>query len=146
MNCMIIYWSRYGHGKKIVDRLADRLEKNQIQTNTYKPDDVDPNNIPEADIYVFSTPAEMFRIKKEMRNFMKNLEDVEGKNYGIINTHGMKRNWLKNMDKILSKKKMKKIAEEDFQIAKEETEKGEGLPEDWEAELDIFAEKLIRRS
>lgn len=146
MKCTIIYWSRYGHGKKIVEKLTDRLGKAGIETSNYRPDDVDPQNIPEADVYVFSTPTEMFRIKKEMRTFMNKLENVEGKNYGIINTHGMKRNWLKNMEKILKKKSMKKLAEVDFKINKEGTEKGEGLPKNWEDKLDDFAEELIKRT
>ncbi len=145
MKCVIVYWSRYGHGKKIVQRLVDRLETAKIDTNTYRPDKIDPKDMLVADLYIFSTPTEMFRIKKEMRNFMKNMEKLEGKKYAIINTHGMKRNWLKSMDKILKKKGMKKLTEVDFKIEREGTEKGEGLSKDWEAKLDKFAEKLIKK-
>ncbi len=146
MNCIIIYWSRYGHGKQIVENLVDRLEKNEIETSIHKPDDVDPKNIPEADLYVFSSPTEAFRIKSDMRKFMKKIEKLDGKKYGIINTHSMKRNWLKSMDKILKKKGMKKLAEVDFQIGKEGAEKGEALPEGWERKLDNFARNLTKKA
>ena len=50
---------------------------------------------------------------------MKNLEGMEEKKYGIINTHGMKKNRLNKMEKLLSNKKMVKIAEVDFQVGKD---------------------------
>jgi len=101
----------------------------------------DPAKVPEADLYVFSSPTEAFNVQKNMRTFMKKLEGLEGKKYGIINTHGMKRNWLKKMEKLLSKKKMVMVAGVDFQIG-DGSQTGNGLPEGWEAKLVNFANKL----
>ncbi len=144
MNSVIIYWSRYGHGQKLVDHLSKNLKENDVKTKIFKTSELEPDNIPQADLYVFSTPTEAFRIKRDMRKFMKRIEGLEGKEYGIINTHSMKRNWLKNMEKILKKKKMKKLADVDFKIEKEGAEEGNGLPAGWKKDLDQFAEKLIR--
>ncbi len=77
-----------------------------------------------------------------MRIFMKNLKGMDGKKYGIINTHAMKnKNCLGNMEKILSNKKMMKIAEIDFQIG-EGQNKGEGLMTGWDEKLEEFIEKF----
>ena len=141
MNYVIIYWSRYGNGKKIVDHLADKLNKKGAETKIFKTDDADPTSMPEADLYIFSSPTEAFNVQKNMRTFMKRLEGMENKKYGIINTHGMDRNWLPKMEKLLSKKKMVKIAGVDFQVGKDAST-GNALMGGWEAKLEEFARKL----
>jgi hypothetical protein len=72
---------------------------------------------------------------------MKNLEGMEQKKYGIINTHAMKKDRLYKMEKLLSKKNMVKKAEVDFQVGKD-SQTGNGLIEGWKSKLDDFAEKL----
>jgi menaquinone-dependent protoporphyrinogen IX oxidase len=142
MNYVIVYWSRYGNGKRIVEYLARKLRERGEDVQILRTDEVEPATLPDADMYVFSAPTEAFNIQRNMRRFMKKLEGVEGKDYGIINTHAMKnKNWLHKMEKSLSKKKMVKVAGVDFQVG-DGTEKGEGLMEDWEARVDAFATKL----
>ncbi|HDS59189.1 MAG TPA: flavodoxin family protein [Thermoplasmatales archaeon] len=141
MRYVLVYWSRYGNGKKIVENLAERLERKGGQTQVFRTDEVDPSALPEADRYVFSAPTEAFNIQRDMRKFMKNLQGMEGKKYGIINTHAMKRNWLPKMEKLLSKKNMVKVAGVDFQMGKE-AQSGNGLMEGWENRLEEFADKL----
>ena len=53
----------------------------------------------------------------------------------------MKKNKLLKMEKILSNKKMEKVAEVDFQVG-DGSQTGNGLMNDWKAKLDGFAEKL----
>ena len=140
MKYVIVYWSRYGNGKKIVDNLAIKLkEKGKIQILTT--DEADPTSMPEADLYVFSAPTEAFNIQRNMRSFMKRLEGMQEKKYGIINTHGMDKNWLNKMEKLLSKKKMVMVAGVDFKVGKD-ANTGNGLLEGWETKLDEFAGKL----
>jgi len=141
MKYAIVYWSRYGNGKKIVDHLAEKLKENKAEIKILRTDDGDPTSLPESDVYIFSSPTEAFNIQKNMRTFMKNLEGMEEKKYGIINTHGMKKNRLNKMEKLLSNKKMVKIAEVDFQVGKD-ANTGNGLMEGWEVKLDEFAGKL----
>ena len=141
MKYAIVYWSRYGNGKKIVDHLAEKLKENKAEIKILRTDDADPTSLPESDVYIFSSPTEAFNIQKNMRTFMKNLEGMEEKKYGIINTHGMKKNRLNKMEKLLSNKKMVKIAEVDFQVGKD-ANTGNGLMEGWEVKLDEFAGKL----
>jgi len=141
MKYVIIYWSRYGNGKKLVDYLAGKLKQKGAETQIFKTDEADPAAMPKADLYVFSAATEAFNIQKDMRAFMKNLEGMEEKKYGIINTHAMKKNRLNKMEKLLSKKKMVQVAAVDFQIGKD-AQTGNGLMEGWEAKLNEFAGKL----
>ena len=141
MKYTIVYWSRYGHNKKIVDYLSKKLKEKKADTQILTTDEVDPSTLPEADLYIFSAAAEAFNLQKNMRTFMKNLEGMNGKKYGIINTHGMDKNRLSKMEKLLSKKNMVKVADVDFKVGKD-IKSGNALMDDWETKIDKFAEKL----
>ena len=141
MKYVIIYWSRYGNGKKIVDYLAGKLKEKGGETQIFKTNETDPTAIPEADKYIFSAPAEAFNIQKNMRTFMKKMEGMNDKKYGIINTHGMKKHRLPKMEKLLTKKNMVKVAGVDFQVGKN-ANTGNGLMDGWETKIDDFAGKL----
>jgi flavodoxin len=143
MIIVIVYWTRYGNNKRIVDYLAGKL-KGKADVQVFSTDETDPAALPVADRYVFSSAAEAFRVQKNMRKFMKKLKDMDGRKYGIINTHGMQnRNWLKSMTKILNKKKMVKVAEADFAMGRE-VENAAGLQDGWEKKLDAFAGKMVQ--
>ncbi len=142
MNHCIVYWSRFGNGKKVVEYIENKLKDNKQEVQVFTTDEADPSSMPNADIYLFSAPTEAFRIKRNMRTFMKKLKGMDERKYGIINTHAMKnKNCLGNMEKILSKKNMIKIAEVDFRIG-EGQDKGEGLMNGWEEKLDDFINKI----
>lgn len=72
---------------------------------------------------------------------MKNLEGMNGKKYGLINTHGMDKNRLYKMEKLLSKKNMVKVVDVDFKVGKD-IKYGNALIDGWEKKIDEFAEKL----
>ena len=127
--------------QRLVDNLAVKLKHKAEDVRIFKTDETDPTSMPDADLYVFSAPTEAFNIQKNMRSFMKNLHGMEEKKYATINTHSMNKNWLKKMDKLLSKKNMVKVAAIDFQVGKN-AQTGNGLPENWEAKIDEFAAKL----
>ena len=141
MNYVIVYWSRYGNGKKVVDYLGNKLNEKKGKTQIFKTDEADPTNMPKADLYIFSAATEAFNIQKNMRTFMKDLKDMENKRYAIINTHAMEKNRLYKMEKLLSKKNMVKVAEVDFKVGKD-ANTGSGLMNGWEVKLDEFAWKL----
>jgi len=141
MNYTIIYWSRYGHNKKIANYLAEKLNEKKAETQILTTDEADPTALPEADLYIFSAAAEAFNLQRNMRIFMKNLEGMNGKKYGIINTHGMDKDRLYKMEKLLSKKNMVKIADAEFKVGKD-TKSGNAHPKGWEAKIDEFIEKL----
>jgi flavodoxin len=140
MNYIIVYWSRYGNGKKVVENLTTKLSK-KGETKIFTTDEANPTSMPEADMYIFSAPTEAFNIQKNMRKFMKKLKGMDGKKYGIINTHAMDKNWLGKMEKLLSKKNMEKVAEIDFRVGKD-ANTGNGLMDGWEGKVTEFAGKL----
>jgi flavodoxin len=142
MKFVIVYWTRHGNNKRIVDYIKEKLiSRGEVQV--FLTEDADPTALPPADFYVFSAAAEAFRIQKNMRKFMKKIKGLEGKKFGIINTHAMEnKNWLDSMEKMLNKKNMVKVAAIDFRM-EGKVEGGQGLQEGWEAKLDAFMNKLV---
>lgn len=141
MKYVMVYWSRFGHNKKLVNYLSDKLKDKPAEIEIFHTDDADPKNMPDADFYVFSAPAEAFNLQKNMRNFMKKLEGMDQKKYGIINTHSLNKNWLPKMEKLLTKKNMVKIAEVDFQIGKD-AKSGNAFMEGWQTKIEDFSKKI----
>jgi flavodoxin len=137
MKYTVIYWSRYGNGKKIVDYLESKLKATKADVTILETSNADPTSLPDSDIYLFSAPTEAFNLQKNMRSFMKKLENMDGKKYGIINTHAMNRNWLRKMEKLLNKKNMQKIASVDFRVGKD-ANTGNGLMAGWQSKADDF--------
>ncbi len=138
MRYIIVYWTRFGNNKRIVDHLAGIL---QGEVQAIKADEADPLSIPEADYYIFSAAAEKFTVQKHMRKYMKGLREMDGRKYGIINTHASNKSWLPKMEKILSKKGMVKVAEIDFQVVGGMNDQSR-IVDGWEEKLDAFASKL----
>ena len=141
MNYTIIYFSRFGNGKKIVDYVSEKLNEKKAKTHILKINEADPKAMPKADVYIFSAPAEAFSLQRDMKAFMINLEGMNEKKYAIINTHAMKKNRLGKMEKILSKKNMVKTAELEFQVGKD-YKTGNALPENWKEKVDGFVVKI----
>ena len=141
MKYVIVYWSRYGNGKKVVEYLKEKLNKKPAETQVFTTDEANPTSMPDADLYIFSAPTEAFNIQRNMKNFMKKLKGMDHKKYGIINTHGMNRNLLGKMEKLLSKKNMEMVAGIDFQVGKD-ANTGNALGDGWETKLNTFIEKL----
>ncbi len=139
MRFVLTYWTRTDNNKKVADYLADELgQKGEVQVFTT--DLADPARMPEADVYIFSAPMEMFRIQVNMRKFIKALDGMEGKKSAIVNTHGMKKfHWLRSMGRMVRKKGMVKVAE--VEIA---TSWGESvtMEDGWEQKLDAFCAQL----
>jgi len=141
MKYVLVYWSRYGHNRKLVNSLVEMLKKKGAETRVLTTDEANPTSLPNADIYVFSAAAEKFNLQRNMKTFLKNISGIDGKKYGIMNTHAMNKNRLGKMEKLLSKKNMIKVAEVDFQVGKD-IASGNAFIGDWETKLEEFANNL----
>ena len=125
-----------------MEYLTGKLKEKKGTVQLFTPNEADPGAMPVADVYVFSAAAEAMSLQRDMKRFMKNLRGMDGRRYGIMNTYGMKKDRLDKMEKILSKKKMVKVAGVGFHVEGDGVQTGNGLLSGWEARLDEFAGKL----
>ena len=142
MKVVIVYFSRYGNGKKCVDCVDSALKNKGHEVQVINVAGADPAQIPQADFYVFSGPAEQFGMATPLKTYMKAMPELAGKRYALINTHGLKKpRGQPRMEKFAGAKKMVKVAEIDFQVGKDAAS-GNGLPADYQARLTQWAAAL----
>ena len=143
MNINIIYESQFGNGKKVVEELAAILEENGQDVDLFPVAETKPDELPAADLYIFSSPTRKFMLPRNMGRLIKEFtppsEDIK---YALMTTYMDPRTIaLKKMEALLKRKKIKKAAD-DFKI-KILGLKGP-LEDDYSDGLRKFADDLIK--
>ncbi|NYT12692.1 MAG: flavodoxin family protein [Methanomassiliicoccales archaeon] len=82
----ITYLSKYGNGKMAMERLKDLLLRDGHDVSTYSVTDINPDKIPDSDLYVFSTSVHAGKPPGKMRKFVGKLSRDGGK-YALVITH-----------------------------------------------------------
>ena len=142
MNINIIYESQFGNGKKLVGELAALLEEKDHKVDQFPVADTKPDELPAADLYIFSTPTLKFMLPRNMGNFVKNFnppsKDIK---YALITTYMDPRTIaLKKIEALMQKKEIKKAAEN----LKVKVLGLKGPMEEYRAELKKFADELLK--
>ena len=87
MKVYIAYESKYGNGKKCIEHLQGILSKKGHDVETSSIREIKPNALPQADLYIFSSPTHIGNPPRKMRKFLKNLEvKQEGARYALVAT------------------------------------------------------------
>lgn len=143
MNINIIYESQFGNGKKVVEELAAILEEKDQDVSLFPVAEIRPDELPAADLYIFSSPTRKFMLPLTMKRFIKRFdppsEDIK---YALMTTFMDPRTIaLKKMEALMSVKGIKKAAD-DFKV-KALGLKGP-LEDNYGARLEKFADELIK--
>jgi flavodoxin len=142
MDINIIYESQYGNGKKVVEELAVILEEKDQKVDLFPVAEIKPEELPAADLYIFSTPTRKFMLPRNIGNFIKRFTppSVDVK-YALITTYMDPRTIaLKKIEALMKKKDIEKAAD-DLKI------KVLGLKgplEEYGNELRKFADELLK--
>ena len=143
MNINIIYESQFGNGKKVVEELAAILEEKGQDVSLFPVAEIRPDELPAADLYIFSSPTRKFMLPLTMKRFIKRFdppsEDIK---YALMTTFMDPRTIaLKKMEALMSVKGIKKAAD-DFKV-KALGLKGP-LEDNYGARLEKFADEFIK--
>ncbi|MCK5566874.1 MAG: flavodoxin family protein [Actinomycetia bacterium] len=143
MKINIIYESQFGNGKKVVEELAAILEEKGQDVSLFPVAEIRPDELPAADLYIFSSPTRKFMLPLTMKRFIKRFdppsEDIK---YALMTTFMDPRTIaLKKMEALMSVKGIKKAAD-DFKV-KALGLKGP-LEDNYGARLEKFADELIK--
>ena len=142
MKINIIYESQFGNGKKVVEELAAILEEKDQKVDLFPVAEIKPDKLPDADLYIFSSPTRKFMLPRNIGNFVKNFTPPsEDTKYALMTTYMDPRTIaLKKMDALMKKKGIEKAAD-DFKV------KILGLKgplEEYGTELKKFADELLK--
>jgi len=86
MKVYIAYESKFGNGKKCVDYLQEAITKkgHSVESSSIR----EIKSLPNADLYIFSSPTHVGRPPRKMKKFLNNLEIPQGEaKYTTMVTH-----------------------------------------------------------
>lgn len=143
MRINIVYESKFGNGKKMLDELAQLLKDKKNEVEFFKFTETDPADLPAADLYIFHSPTRQFMLPIGVRSFVKKFNPpAEKTKYALSTTYMDPRTIaLKKIDAFLQKKGMVK-AIEDLKI---KTLDIKGPLEEYSPIIKDFADRLIKQ-
>ena len=143
LNINIIYESQFGNGKKVVKELAVILEGKGQNVALFPVTEIEPDKLPVAELYIFSSPTLKFTLPRNMSNFVKKFTPPsKDTKYAFMTTYMDPRTIaLRKMETLMKKKEMIKAAD-DFKVRVLGL-KGP-LKEGYRENLEKFADELLK--
>lgn len=146
----ISYLSKYGNGKRAMELLSDLLTDRGHEVLMFSVADSKPDQIPDSDLYVFSTPVHAGKPPGKMRKYAKKFKPrAQGARYALVVTHASEpegEKWspprtVEMMNELLSSAGMVKAKDEVLIRVKAGSMKGP-LEDGWEERVEIMAEDI----
>ncbi len=113
MKVFIAYETKYGNGKKCAEHLERTISQIGHDVNISSIREIKPTSIPQADLYIFSSPTHVGNPPGKMKKFLKKM-NISGKEskYALLATDlDPKTKTLQKMEELLSQKGMTKVSE-----------------------------------
>ena len=80
--------SKFGNGAQVAQEFQRRMAARDVTVNVHHIREADPRTLPEADLYVFSSPGRMGKPIGSMRRFVTRLVVPTGARYALLTTEG----------------------------------------------------------
>jgi menaquinone-dependent protoporphyrinogen IX oxidase len=149
--------SVYGNGAQVAEEFKRQMAARGVEVNVRRMKDSKPNEMPPADLYVFSSPGRMGKPPWGVRRFLKKVVLPSGTRYALFTTEGAPQPDKKTgkmptpeemarwqhmrpiMTEILSGKSLVKVAEGRVYV----TGLKGPLEEGWQGKVEGFAAQVI---
>jgi len=160
MRSVYVHASKYGNGARVGEEFRGRMTNHGIPVETHHVDEVEPDAIGNADLYVFSSPGRMGRPIRSMRPFLNDVRLPRGTRYALLTTEMAPQPDKKTghvpteeeicrfqhvrpiMIEILRHKGLVKVAEDVIHV----TDLKGPLEDGWQAKVDAFADAIASMS
>ncbi len=86
MKIEYFHGSVYGNGAMIAEEFKKQMNEKGITVNIHNIKNVKPKEIPNADLYLFGSPGRFGKPARNMQNFLKKANLVQGSKYAVIVT------------------------------------------------------------
>jgi flavodoxin len=148
--------SRYGNGARVAQEFQRLMAAKGVTVNVHHIRDVRPEELPPADLYLFSSPGRCGKPTWGMRRFLKKAQLPAGTKYAILNTElapqpnkktgqmpteeelAKWQRMIPIMNERLQEKGLVKVAEGKILVIRL---KGP-LKEDWQKKVEAFASQI----
>ena len=156
MNIEYFHASKYGNGAKVAEEFKNQMAAKGVIVNVHHVRDVKPEEMPAADLYLFSSPGRMGRPTWGMRRFLKKAKLPSGTKYAILTTEAAPQpdkktgripteeeqvRWhriIPIMNEILQKKGLVKVADGKILV----TGLKGPLKENWQKKVEAFTSQI----
>ena len=88
MKIELFHASKYGNGAKVAEEFQKLMVMKGHQVNIHHIKESRPKELPQADLFVFGSPARIGKPIGGMRRFLKKVNLPAGTKYALIATHG----------------------------------------------------------
>lgn len=140
-----LHASKYGNGARVAEEFEKQMAARGVAVAIHHIRDVDPRQMPEADLYVFSSPGRLGRPRWVMRRFLKKVQLPTGTKYAILTTEvptpeeqAKWRRIISTMNEILQEKGLVNVAQATILV----TGLKGPLEEDWQRKVQTFASQI----
>lgn len=156
MRIEYLHASKYGNGALVASEFQRQMAARGIIVEIHHIREVSPAGLPQADLYVFSSPGRMGKPIGRMRRFLRGVRLPSGTRYAILTTEGAPRpdkrtgrmpteeelaKWQRVrpiMNEILEGKGLVKVAEDKVHVT---AMKGP-LEDGWQAKVEAFVARI----
>jgi flavodoxin len=160
MNIEVYHGSKFGNGARVAEELKRIIESKGHKVNVHHVRDSKPKEMPQADLYVFSSPGRIGKPIGSAKKFLKKLQLPAGTRYAILTTEGKPMPNKESgkvpteeelakyqrvrpiMNELLQAKGLKKIAEDKIYV----TGMKGPLEEGWQKKVEEFAAVILGSS
>src|SRR6266480_4656784 len=157
MNIAYYHASKFGNGAMVAEEFKKIMAARGVTASVQHIRDANPAGLPQADLYVFSSPGRMGKPKGNVRRFLRKVSLEPGTRYAILTTQGAPKpdkktgkmptqeeldRWervIPIMNELLEAKGLKKVAEGAVWVT---GIKGP-LEEGWQHKVAAFADQVM---
>ena len=157
MNIAYYHASKFGNGAIVAEEFQKIMAARGVAVSVKHIRDANPEDLPTADLYVFSSPGRMGKPKGNVRRFLRKISLEPGTRYAILTTQGAPRpdkktgklpaqeeqdRWervIPIMNELLEAKGLTKVAEGAVLV----TGMKGPLEEGWQNKVAAFADKIM---
>jgi menaquinone-dependent protoporphyrinogen IX oxidase len=157
MNIAYYHASKFGNGAMVAAEFKKIMAARGITVSVQHIRDASPKDLPQADLYVFSSPGRMGKPKGSVRRFLSKVSLEPGTSYAILTTQGAPKpdkktgkmpaqdeldRWervIPIMNELLEAKGLKKVAEGAVWV----TGLKGPLEEGWQHKVAAFADQVM---
>jgi len=150
--------SKFGNGARVAEEFKNRMAARGVAVDVHHVKEARPREMPQADLYLFSSPGRMGRPIGGMRRFLKKVKLPAGTRYAVLTTEGAPtpdkngrmpsaeetakwQRMIPIMNEILQAKGLVKVAEDKVLV----TGLKGPLEERWQEKVEAFAARIPTR-
>jgi hypothetical protein len=86
MNIEYVHGSKFGNGAAVAEEFRRQMAARGVTIGVHHYSDVDAERLPEADLYVFSSPGRIGKPIRGMRRFLRDIRLPAGMRYAVLTT------------------------------------------------------------